>query len=249
MTYRPLSLSLKNDYLAANEEQRRCITHLLSLTSPEDALTAYYALYHHRTQLFTHGQEVIVGFLAICQTGHDLFTPLVVMRADSNDVLSALLSHHLNQGQEYLFAVKEQMASILRRCLVTWDEHYNLIYTVDEASFRPNSRHPVEKVAKEDHFPRFEIRDGERVIAAAGPNWCSPYFAEVGVWTQEGYRGRGLARAVVSACTSELLKEGIKPLYIVAEGNAASIRVCEALSYHFTGYREFSCQGRLKPKW
>jgi predicted GNAT family acetyltransferase len=85
------------------------------------------------------------------------------------------------------------------------------------------------------------------VIAAAEANWCSPYFAEVGVWTEEDYRGRGLARAVVSACTSELLKEGIKPLYIVAEGNVASIRVCGALGYRFTGYREFSCQGRLGP--
>ena len=116
-------------------EQRRFIAHLLSLTSAEDALTVYYALYHQRTELFTHGQEVIVGFLAICQTGHDLFTPLVVMRADSDNVLHALLSHHLDEGQEYLFAVKEQTAPVLKRCLITWDEHYNLIYIVDEADF------------------------------------------------------------------------------------------------------------------
>jgi predicted GNAT family acetyltransferase len=70
-------------------------------------------------------------------------------------------------------------------------------------------------ITKEDRFPRFEIKDGEEVIAAASTNWRSPYFAEVGVWTQEGRRGRGLAKAVVSACTAELLKEGIKPLYIL----------------------------------
>ena len=226
-------------------QERGLIVHLLSPTSAEDALTAYYALYHKRTQLFTHGQEVVVGFLAICQTAHDLFIPLVVMRADSDDVLTALLSDHLDQGRGYLFAVREQRASVLKRCLVTWDEHYNLIYTVDQASFRPYSRYLVEKVAKGGRFPRFEIRDGESVIAAAGTNWRSPYFAEVGVWTQEGLRGRGLARTVVSACTAELLKAGIKPLYIVAEGNAASMRVCEALGYRFTGYREFSCRGRL----
>jgi GNAT superfamily N-acetyltransferase len=237
-----------------NDEQRCFIAHLLSLTAVEDALTAYYALYHNRTQLFAHGQQVADGFLAICQTAHDLFTPLVVMRGDSDDVLSFLLSNHLDKRREYLFAVKEQRATVLKRCLITWDEHYNLIYTVDEASFRPSFRHPVEKVVpvlssaevEEDCFPRFEIRDGKKVIATAGVNWCSPYFAEVGVWTHEGYRGRGLAKAVVSACTSELLKEGIKPLYIVAEGNAASIRVCEALGYRFSGYREFSCQGRLR---
>ena len=74
-----------------SDEQRRSITHLLSPTSPEDALTAYYALYHKRTQLFTHGQGVVVGFLAVCQTAHDLFTPLVVMRSASDGVLAALL--------------------------------------------------------------------------------------------------------------------------------------------------------------
>jgi RimJ/RimL family protein N-acetyltransferase len=231
-----------------NIEERGLIAHLLLPTFPEDALTAYYALYHNRTQLFTHGQEAADGFLAICQTRHDLFTPLVVMRADSDDMLSALLSDHLDDGWEYLFAVKERMASVLKACLITWDEHYNLIYTVDKASFRPDSRHPVEKVAQKDCFPRFEIRDGEKVIAAAGTNWCSPYFAEVGVWTQEDYRGRGLAKAVVSACTSELLEEGIRPLYIVAESNAASIRVCETLGYRFSGYREFSCKGKMGPK-
>jgi RimJ/RimL family protein N-acetyltransferase len=232
--------------MLTNDEQRCLITHLLSPTFPEDALTAYYALYHKRTQLFTHGQEVTDGFLAICQTGHDLFTPLVVMRADSDDVSAALLSDHLDERRGYLFAVKERMASVLKRCLVTWDERYNLIYTVDGESFRPDSRHPVEKLVREDRFPRFEIRDGDNVIAAAGTNWRSPYFAEVGVWTEEGCRGRGLGRAVVSACTSELLTEGIKPLYIVAEGNVASIRVCEALGYRFSGDREFSCQGRLR---
>jgi hypothetical protein len=228
-----------------NDEQRR-IAYLLSLTSPEDALTAYYALYHQRTQLFTHGQGDVVGFLAVCQTAHDLFTPLVVMRSTSDDVLAALLSDHLDEGREYLFAAKEQRASLLNRCLITWDEHYNLIYTADEKSFQPDSRHSVEKVVKEDRFPRFEIKDGEEVIAKAGANWRSPYFAEVGVWTQEGRRGRGLAKSVVSACTAELLKEGVKPLYIVVEGNTASLRVCEALGYHFSGCREFSCRGRLR---
>jgi len=167
------------------------------------------------------------------------------MRADSDDVLSTLLSNHLDEGREHLFAAREQRASVLKRCLITWDERYNLIYTVDQASFQPDSRHFVKKVAREDGFSRFEIRDGEDVIATAGTNWRSPYFAEVGVCTQEGFWGHGLAEAVVSACTVELLKEGIKPLYIVAEGNTASIRVCEALGYRFTGYREFSCRGRL----
>lgn len=50
---------------------------------------------------------------------------------------------------------------------------------------------------------------------------------------------------VVLACTAELLRQSIRPLYIVAEGNVASIRVCEALGYRFARVREFSCRGVL----
>jgi len=95
-------------------------------------------------------------------------------------VLAALLSNHLDKGWEYLFAAKEQRASLLKRRLITWDEHYNPIYTADHKSFRPDFRHSVEKVVKEDRFPRFEIKDGEEVIATASTNWRSPYLAEVG---------------------------------------------------------------------
>ena len=226
--------------------KRGLIIHLLSLTSPEDALTTYYTLYHQRTQLFTFGRNAVEGFLAICQTGHDLFTPLVVTRAVSDDILATLLVEYLDRGREYLFAVKWQMAPILRQYLITRDEHYNLIYTVDEASFRSETRHLVKRVVREGHYPRFEIRDGGNTVAVASTNWRSPYFAAIGVWTQEGYRGQGLAKAVVSACTSELLRKNVRPLYIVDKSNTASIRVCEALGYYFSGHKEFSCRGRLR---
>ncbi len=75
-------------------------------------------------------------------------------------MLAALLSNHLDKGQERLFVAKEQRASLSKRRLITWDEHYNLIYTADEKSFRPDFRHSVEKVVKEDCFPRFEIKKG-----------------------------------------------------------------------------------------
>jgi RimJ/RimL family protein N-acetyltransferase len=50
----------------------------------------------------------------------------------------------------------------------------------------------------------------------------------------------------VSACTAALLEERLRPLYIVDEGNEASIRTAEAVGYVDSGLREFAGEGQLK---
>ena len=64
---------------------RQAIAPLLRDHSPEDALAAYYALHHSeiRTKLTVHRDERghALGFMAVCQTGFDLFQPLAVLRA------------------------------------------------------------------------------------------------------------------------------------------------------------------------
>ena len=65
------------DKLKEVNEKRRAIRHLLSPTDPADALGSYYALWHdpRRTRLTLHysASEHADGFLAVCQTGADLF--------------------------------------------------------------------------------------------------------------------------------------------------------------------------------
>ncbi len=220
---------------------------LIDPTAPEDALTNYYAFQHSRTTLhtFSRGGD-IEGFLAICQTGQDLFTPLVVMRALTDEVLEMLMREHLDPRREYIFNVREDMAEVLRRCLITSDELIARIYTVDRARFRPVINVLVQQSSTAQGRPRFEIRSDGKVGAVAAVTWQSDRFAEIGVNTVESQRGRGWGKAVVSACTSVVLSAGLTPLYVVAEDNWASRRIAEALGYRFTGKREFSCRGRLR---
>ena len=81
--------------LQAFNEKRRAIRPLLSPSDPGDALTSYYALWHdpRRTSLVLHYDEKQRpdGFIAVCQTGADLFRPLVTFRAPDEATATTLL--------------------------------------------------------------------------------------------------------------------------------------------------------------
>jgi len=228
---------------------RAAITKLLDLTDPHDALTAYYALYCPSEQATVHlmwERDEPISFLVICQTAVELFTPLVVLRSCSAGVTEKLLRKYLSPGREYFFALGEWDVEPLRMACRTWEEEHELIYTLDPAEFVPH-RHPsLRRTDREDGRLRFEIVLGGEVVSQASTNWESPYFAEIGVVTEEAYRGQGLGKAVVSACTEALLERGIAPLYMTDEDNLASRRLCEALGYRFPGHREFACRGMLR---
>lgn len=63
---------------------RQSVRDLLNEFDAADGLATYYGLYHdpQRTTLFVHqdGDGRVDGFLARCQTGFDLFRPLVTLR-------------------------------------------------------------------------------------------------------------------------------------------------------------------------
>jgi hypothetical protein len=68
---------------------------------------------------------------------------------------------------------------------------------------------------------------------------------EMAVVTDAPYRGKGLAKSVVSRATRAALDAGKLPVYLHDVSNAASARVCRALGYQFYGY-ELTCEyGRV----
>jgi len=229
--------------------QRLAITELLDLTDPEDALTAYYALYCPGKKATVHlvwERDEPIGFLVICQTAYELFTPLVVLRSRSAEVTMNLLREYLAPAREYFFAVGEGDAPPLQMVCRTWEQEHERIYTLDPTHFVPHHHPSIRRRDQEDGRLSFEILLGDQVVSRAGTNWESPYFGEIGVMTEAPYRGQGLGKAMVSACTEALLGRGIAPLYITDEDNLASCRLCEALGYRFHGHREFACRGMLR---
>jgi hypothetical protein len=101
------------------------------------------------------------------------------------------------------------------------------------------------------HFdgPVFAARDHQGVIAAWAAIKCkSDDVWEMAVVTEARYRGRGLARSVVSHATRAALDANKVALYLHEVRNDASAHVAHALGYHIYGH-ELTCEaGRIPPQ-
>jgi RimJ/RimL family protein N-acetyltransferase len=228
--------------------QRRLVRPLLAPSDPADAMTAYYALQHdpRRVALTLHyspsGQ--VDGFVAVCQTGRDLFVPLVLVRAPPSAV-SDLLRQALYPGRPYTIVTKPELRDQVVAYLTPEWERIGLIYMLDASAYRP----VINVMVQPGDGPfRYEIRVDERVVAAAGVNWQTTRLAEMYVYTECDFRGRGWGRAVGARCIQALLEAHLLPLYTAAEDNVASQRLAEALGFHDSGAREFECYGQLRTR-
>jgi RimJ/RimL family protein N-acetyltransferase len=222
---------------------------LLALNEPRDALAAYYALYHDaaRTHLWLHydAKERITGFVAVCQTGFNLFQPTVVLRARDDEAAATLLDDALFPGRPYYIVTTPTLSPVVRAAVQLEQEEFNRVYLFDPRRYRPEINVLVQPARAADGSPRFVIRSRDQVASEAGVNWRSPYFAELFVRTEPWAQGRGWGKAVVAACANTLLQAGIQPLYMVSEGNDASIRLAESVGFADTGAREFAGSGVL----
>jgi hypothetical protein len=85
----------------------------------------------------------------------------------------------------------------------------------------------------------FVVRDGPRIVAAAGYREWPGRVAHIGVLTVPAHRGRGFARAVGAAAASHGLAQGLLPQWRARI--EASRRVARAL-----GFREIGGQSSLR---
>jgi GNAT superfamily N-acetyltransferase len=234
---------------------RQALAPLLRPHSPHDALAAYYALRHSelRTQLVLHRDErgSPDGFAAVCQTGFDLFQPLVVVRARSLDTAAWLLRRALSPLRSYHLSVPVELAPAVSAEVNVTAGAIHLVYEARRADFSPVLNVLVTSSRGPDGAPmgapRFIIRAADGSVAAeSGANWRSDEFAEVFVHVEPAARGRGLGKSVVSACTAHLLDAQLRPLYIVDQNNAESVSIAESLRYTDTGARECVYTGSPK---
>jgi RimJ/RimL family protein N-acetyltransferase len=183
------------------------------------------------------------GFCAVCQTGYDLFVPLVMMRAPAGAV-DELLRQALLPGRPYRVIAPLSLCRSIERAMALDQLHINRIHRFESAPARPEINVMVQP--GEGPF-RFDIRSRDgRVAAAAGINWQSDRLAEMYVYTEPEYQRRGWAKAVGAACVRALLEQGLVPIYVAAEENKASLKVALALGFRETGAREVECQGQLR---
>jgi len=210
-------------------------------------MTAYYALWHEerRVELSLHRGPSgnVDGFVSVCQTGRDLFVPLVVLRAPLDEA-DELLKSALLPGRMYVVVTSPRLRRAVEATLSLTNTQTNAIYELDPKAYRPI----VNVMVQPGSTPfRNEIRVRERVVAAAGVNWHTDRFADMYVYTDLEVRGRGWARAVGAACVKDLLSARLLPLYTVDETNVASQRLGVSLGFSDSGAREFECQGYVRP--
>lgn len=219
------------------------IRRMLDESSPADAPTAYYALFHPagRTNLFTWHADSgdTLGFVAVCQTGIDLFRPLVTLQSADAETATEMLLNTLTPQRPYILFVKLGQLPFASAHF-DFDQHRTLhIYRLDPRRFNPAEINIlVQHKTAPDGTPRAVIESGEQTQAAAGLNWQSPQFAELYVHVDEDARQRGWGTSVASAVTQAVLESGRIPLYLVEDSNEPSIELALKLGYVDTGARQ-----------
>jgi hypothetical protein len=222
-------------------EQRKQIERLIDRSNPEQAPTAYYALYHDalRSALFvrTDESQQPLGFVGRFQTGVDLFRPVLCMQCSQPEVAADLLHEALIVGRPYILFSNASQLPLVGGSLEIANQRTLSIYTLDPSRFTPIVNVLVMTKTAQDGTPRAEIHSGG-LQAAAGVNWQSPKFAELYVHTEAEARQRGWGRSVAAAVMQTVLSSGRVPLYLVEATNEASVSLATGLGYYDTGARQ-----------
>src|SRR5258708_37660642 len=212
--------------MASVVDQRTLIAPLLDLSSPADAPTAYYALYHdvkRSALVIQRGEDGrAVGFVGRFQTGIDLFRPVIVMRCAQPEVAADLLAEGCTIGRPYLLFASQDQLPLVGGSLQLDNVRVLSIYALDPAQFSPTINVLVVNKTAPDGTPRAEINSGG-LQAVAGLNWQSPKFAEMYVYTDPEGRQRRWGRSVAAAWTERAFVSDRIPNYLVGSENKGSV--------------------------
>ena len=80
------------------------------------------------------------------------------------------------------------------------------------------------------------VREDGHYVAGLGIKRHDELGQEVAVATEEAWRGRGLARALVARASTGIIRSGGVPIYLHGRGNVASARVAEAAGFPDRGW-------------
>jgi len=222
-------------------EQRDGLQMLLDVRSASDALASYYGLVHDcdRVQLYGYypNSDHLSAFLAVAQTGLDLFRPLVIPFAGVRDGLRALVEAALQPQRRYLvYLPVEQQEYLIGAANLSVLQVSNLL-RLDARGFEAVINVLIQRRQTPDGSPRYEIRSKDG-FAAAGVNWRTPFSAEIYAEGDAiGYR-RGFTKSVLGAMISQLLEEKLSVFLRVPDDDYRSFEDAFDLGFKPTGVRQ-----------
>jgi len=229
---------------------REQLAPLLNVEAANDALATYCALHHpaEKLKLFvsSDGGGKPNGFLAIAQTGMDLFRPIAVPFVASLKILQELLGEALKPGQPVLLYLPLEQRDWLMDELILTETRITELLRLDPMSFRPIVNVLVLEVGTPSGLPRFEIRTKSGSFAAAGINWLGERFSEVYLEADNEAQVRGLALSVLSAMNNHLLEENRISLFRSDDINGLRYDELLSIGYRATGTRTLITQILIK---
>jgi hypothetical protein len=238
------------DILRLPAEERGKLAPLLNLHSPADATAAYYALDHPeaRVELFVEfaGNGAPRGFLAVAQTGYDLFRRLAVPFAAHPLGLVRLLQEALRPDQPVLLLLPMEQEGWIEGLLELSEARVLNVFRLHTSHFQPVLNVMVVAAEAPDGGSRFEIRAVSGAHASSGTNWRGPHYAEVYVDTDDEGRARGFSRSVLAAMTGQLLAERRVALYRIDEMDALGQAEAFEVGFRRTGERSLLVQAVLR---
>lgn len=222
-------------------EERSQVASLLDRRSAADATATYYALHHapSKVKLFGYyaNDSTPSGFLAMANTGLDLFRPVAVPFAAQPFPLIALMRAGLASGRPALLHLPADQEAWLGGVIEMDETRTHELMRLSPQEFEPLVNVLVVEALTPTGWPRYEIRSRDTVVASAGLNWMGEYFAEVYLEVQPEARERRLGESVLAAIVSRLLGERRVPLYRVETGDNEAQQEASALGFRPTGVR------------
>ncbi|OGO20239.1 MAG: hypothetical protein A2Z14_15390 [Chloroflexi bacterium RBG_16_48_8] len=234
----------------ANEREQ--LAPLLNKQSASDALAAYCALLHpmEKVKLYVSydGGGRPNSFLAMAQTGMDLFRPLAVPFVASPKNLRDLLDAALSPGHPVLLSLPLEQRDWLDQSLLLSEMEITELLRLDPTSFKPIVNVLVMEVNMPSGLPRFEIRTRSGSYAAAGINWMGDRFSEIYLEADREAQIRGLGLSVISAMSTRLLEENRISLFGLDSTTELEFKDLSDIGYRSTGTRRILAQGIQKPR-
>jgi hypothetical protein len=181
----------------------------------------------------------------MARTGLDLFRPLIVPFVGQAESLEMLLRAALKPNMPVLMDLPIGQKSWAQEIVDLQGVKDAELLRLDVSMFVPQINVLVVESITPDGWPRFEIRSGELLQAAAGLNWMGDHFAEVYIEADPVAVTRGFHMAVLSMMANHLLDDRKIALYRAVdddpEGRAEAIK----MGFRATGVRLFSAQAML----